>query len=496
MRAGVVSRSHWVRLTAALPAAALIAVLPMAPASATEGSNTSSSCQAATSAGWRSPLQQRYVITSPFGYRTDPISHVYQLHAGVDLAMLPGPGPVVAADEGTVVRVGPDGGLGNEVTLQHTGGVQTLYGHMAHTAAGLKPGMHVAAGQVLGLEGSTGASTGPHLHFEVHLDGKPVDPVPFMAARGVPLDGTVQVSQASAGFALPAAGVPRKASLHQTALPVPAELMTLYLGASQKYGVPWPLLAGVGMEETGQGRNNHTSSAGAKGLMQFLPSTFARYGVDGNGDGRADILNDADSVYSAANALRAWGATAGAAGIRQALYSYNHATWYVNDVLHYAAEYAAGSGARSCTSASVPAPSSQAATAVTWGRSQVGRTYLFGAEGPDKWDSSAFVQAAYAKAGIQLPRTAQQQRNWLAAGHGTRVSPGEERPGDLIFEDSYLGPDKVGYVMLVTDPREQRAVAAQDPQRNVGYTTYAGAQDRKHIFQIWRVTVPTKPAHR
>lgn len=166
-------------------------------------------------------------------------------------------------------------------------------------------------------------------------------------------------------------------------------------------------------------------------------------------------------------------------------------------MLHYAAEYAEGSGGFACSdSSSVPAGSRQAATAVAWGKGQVGHPYRFGAEGPDAWDSSAFVQAAYAKSGIQLPRTAAQQRDWLASGHGTRIEPGDERPGDLIFEDSYLGPDKVGYVMLVTDPQAQRAVAAQNPRLNVSYTTYAGARQTRHIFEIWRVRTPTATSHR
>ncbi|MFC6708004.1 C40 family peptidase [Flexivirga alba] len=126
------------------------------------------------------------------------------------------------------------------------------------------------------------------------------------------------------------------------------------------------------------------------------------------------------------------------------------------------------------------------------GEKEVGNTYQFGASGPKAWDSSAFTQAAYAQSGIRLPRTAQQQRDWLAAGHGTRVVPGQERPGDLIFENSYLGPDRVGYVILVIDPQSQRGVAAQDPTVNVSYTSYAGAQQSKHIFQIWRVKAPTK----
>lgn len=489
MQAGPGGRRSWLSPVAIIPAAALAVVLPVAPAMA--AGSTSGNCVIG-SAGWRAPVAQQYAITSPFGDRTDPISHSYRLHAGVDLAMLPGPGPVVAADAGTVVRSGPYGGLGNEVTLQHAGGVQTLYGHMARIADGLKPGTTVRAGQILGQEGSTGASTGPHLHFEVHVDGKPVNPVPFMKSRGAPLTGRAPAPATSTGFGLPAAGSPRKQTLKGVALPVPSDLMNLYQTASQKYGVPWPLLAGVGMEETAQGRVDHTSTAGAKGVMQFLPSTFARYGVDGNGDGKVDIHDKADSVYSAANALRAWGASEGAAGVRKALYSYNHADWYVNDVLYYAAQYAGRSGGVACTSGPVTAATRQAASAVTWAQGQVGHRFRFGADGPEEWDSSAFVQAAYGKAGVWIPRSTRQQRDWLAAGHGTRVKPGDERPGDLIFEDSYLGPDQVGFVMLVTDPASQQAVAARNPRLNVTSGSYAGEQHSKHIFEVWRVKVPAK----
>lgn len=490
MRSGAMARRSWLRLIAVLPAAAMVVALPMAPAQATgsSGSTGANSCVPGQT-GWRAPVQQRYVITSPFGDRDNPISHRYQLHAGVDLAMQPGPGPVVAADAGTVLRAGPYGGLGNEVTLQHAGGIQTLYGHMAHIADNIKPGTKVYAGQVLGQEGSTGASTGPHLHFEVHQDGKPINPVPFMAQRGAPLTGAAPKAMV-ASVALPSADSPRKNSINQSALSVPDSLMNLYLRAGQKYGVPWPLLAGVGMEETAHGRNNHTSSAGAVGVMQFMPGTFARYGVDGNGDGRVDIRNDADSVYSAANALRAWGATEGAAGVRQALFSYNHAQWYVNDVLHYAGAYAEGSGGIACTDAPQPAGTAQAAGAVRWADSKVGHKFRFGADGPDAWDSSSFVQAAYAQVGVRLPRTAQEQRAWLASGHGTRVQPGDARPGDLIFEDSYLGPNHIGFVMLVTDPQSQRGVAARNPQLQVTHLSYADAQHNKHIFEVWRLTQP------
>jgi len=455
-----------------------------APASAAEAGAT---CASGVTTGWRLPVQQRYVITSGFGMRTDPITHQYRLHAGVDLAMLPGPGPVVAAAAGTVVRSGPYGGLGNEVTLQNADGVQTLYGHMSQIDPSIRAGVQVAAGQVLGTEGSTGQSTGPHLHFEVHVNGSPVNPVAFMASHGAPLTGAAPSgSGVSTGVALPAAGAPRQNSLSQQPLTVPSDIMNLYVAAGQKYGVPWALLAGVGMEETGQGRNNHESTAGALGLMQFLPSTFARYGVDGNGDGKADILNDADSVYSAANALRAFGAANGADGVRQALYSYNPAQWYVNDVLYYANSYN-GAGS-SCTSAA----SGQLGAAVSWAEGRVGQSYSFGADGPSAWDSSSFVQAAYAKSGVKIPRTAQAQRDWMAAGHGVRVQPGDEQPGDLIFENSYLGPDKIGFVMIVTDTSADRGVAARNPQLGVAHVSYADAAQSKHIFEIWRPKASTR----
>jgi membrane-bound lytic murein transglycosylase B len=96
------------------------------------------------------------------------------------------------------------------------------------------------------------------------------------------------------------------------------------------------------MEETAHGRTTATSSAGARGLMQFMPATFAAYGVDGDGDGRAVITSDADSVFSAANYLTRSGVTKGPDGVRRALFAYNHATWYVNDVLHYAHAYGGG----------------------------------------------------------------------------------------------------------------------------------------------------------
>lgn len=474
---------------ALIPAAALCltsTVFAVSGAAAAEGTGGSgATCATPSSGGWRAPVRQAYVITSTFGERVDPINGRRTLHAGVDLAITSGPGPVVAASAGTVVRAGPYGGLGNEVTLRHPNGVETLYGHMSKIDPAIKPGATVAEGQVLGTEGSTGHSTGPHVHFEVHVDGKPVDPLPFMTARHAALGGTASSASSTTGVSLPAPKGPRQQSVHQDALPVPADLMKLYVAASSKYSVPWQLLAGIGMEETAQGRNNQRSSAGALGLMQFLPSTFEHYGVDGNGDGKIEIGSDADSVFSAANALRAWGVGDGPEAVRSALFRYNHAHWYVNDVLYYAAQYAESSD--TCVAAAPSAPSTAAGKAVAWANGQVGHAYRFGADGPDQWDSSSFVQAAYQQVGVSLPRTATEQRDWLAAGHGERVKPGEEKPGDLIFENSYLGPGKIGFVMIVTDPGKHEAVAARNSTLGITGLSYAGDATQKQIFEVWRV---------
>jgi len=447
--------------------------------------------QCAPAGAWRTPTGQRYVLTSSFGKRVDPITHRYQLHAGTDLAMLPGPGPVLAASAGTVVRSGPYYGLGNEVTLRHPGGVETLYGHMSRIT--VHAGEHVDAGQQLGVEGSTGQSTGNHLHFEVHVHGAPVNPVPFMAQHGVPLDGTVHTTAArrhtGGSFALPAAGRSRRESLHLRPLSIPATVRRLYHRAAARYGLPWTLLAGVGMEETAHGRNNHRSSAGARGLMQFMPATFAAYGVDGDHDGRARITDDADSIFSAAHLLVASGAKTGPQGVRDALYAYNHANWYVNDVLYYAHSYGGATvDGGSCRAVEAGHSSTTAAQAARWARSKEGGAFRFGADGPHAWDSSSFVQSAYAQAGVKMPRTAQAQRNWLAHGHGIRVAPGHEQPGDLIFQDSYLGTGQIGFVELVVDSSQHQAVAARNPRVGVSAAPYADSGHGHHIFEIWRVT--------
>jgi murein DD-endopeptidase MepM/ murein hydrolase activator NlpD len=116
-------------------------------------------------------------VVSPFGPRLHPILGYTRVHTGVDLAAASGE-PIRAADTGIVVMAGWNGGYGNCVIIDHGGGLATLYAHQSRVAVSV--GDRVTRGQVIGYVGSTGLSTGPHLHFEVRINGNPVDPVPYL----------------------------------------------------------------------------------------------------------------------------------------------------------------------------------------------------------------------------------------------------------------------------------------------------------------------------
>ena len=116
-------------------------------------------------------------IASGFGYRIDPVYKVTKLHAGLDFAAPIGT-PIYATADGTVTRADfNEGGYGNHVIINHGYGYETLYGHMVRFKT--RVGRKVKRGEVIGYVGSTGKSTGPHCHYEVHKNGTPVDPVYF-----------------------------------------------------------------------------------------------------------------------------------------------------------------------------------------------------------------------------------------------------------------------------------------------------------------------------
>lgn len=120
------------------------------------------------------PLPKEYRISSPFGYRIHPISKVRKLHAGTDFAAPKGT-KVLAAGSGIVITAKEWGGYGNAIMIDHGNGKWTLYAHLSRIR--VKEGDEVKAGQHIGDVGSTGVSTGPHLHYEVRINSEPVDPM-------------------------------------------------------------------------------------------------------------------------------------------------------------------------------------------------------------------------------------------------------------------------------------------------------------------------------
>jgi murein DD-endopeptidase MepM/ murein hydrolase activator NlpD len=116
-------------------------------------------------------------IASGFGYRIDPIYKTRKMHAGLDFTA-PSGTPIYATADGTVMIAGNLGnGFGNHVMINHGYGYETLYGHMSRVKA--RPGQQIKRGEVIGYVGSTGKSTGPHCHYEVHFRGNKIDPVYF-----------------------------------------------------------------------------------------------------------------------------------------------------------------------------------------------------------------------------------------------------------------------------------------------------------------------------
>ena len=117
---------------------------------------------------------------------------------------------------------------------------------------------------------------------------------------------------------------------------IPPFLLPIYQACGTEYGIPWEVLASINKIETGFGTNLNVSSAGAVGWMQFLPSSWEAFGLDANGDGRKDPYNPVDAICAAANYLKLAGAHE---DLYQAIFAYNHADWYVQEVLLYARAY-------------------------------------------------------------------------------------------------------------------------------------------------------------
>jgi len=127
-------------------------------------------------------------LSSGFGTRKHPILGYQKAHKGVDFAAARGT-PIMAAGDGVIERAGPYGSFGNYVRIRHSQGYKTAYAHMNSIKKGVRTGVRVRQGEVIGYVGTTGRSTGPHLHYEVHLKDTPVNPQNLKIATGVNLSG-------------------------------------------------------------------------------------------------------------------------------------------------------------------------------------------------------------------------------------------------------------------------------------------------------------------
>ena len=233
---------------------------------------------------------------------------------------------------------------------------------------------------------------------------------------------------------------------------IPASYLALYQQAAATCpGLSWTVLAAIGTAESGNGRNDGPSAAGAVGPMQFLPATFAAYDqpVPPGGANPPTPYDPTDAVYAPARMLCANGAGKGV-GLARSIWDYNHSIAYVTEVLDLAASFA-GASTNTSTSAA-------ATTAVDWALAQVGTPYVWGGETPGVgFDCSGLVQAAYRVAGINLPRTAQPQFD--AGPHLPPSSPLE--PSDLVFFGTSTGG--VTHVGIYVGARDGQALMVDAP---------------------------------
>jgi len=223
---------------------------------------------------------------------------------------------------------------------------------------------------------------------------------------------------------------------------IPAGYLALYQHAATSCpGLGWTVLAAIGTVESDNGQSaapgvhSGANNAGAQGPMQFEPATFAAYArpVPAGGADPPSPYDPVDAIYAAARYLCASGA-AGGRDLPGAIYAYNHDPAYVTTILALAARYTQSNQ-----------PAAPAAIAVGYARSQLGVPYRWGGDGNGGFDCSGLTQAAYSAAGVQLPRTAQQQYD--AGPHLPTGTPLE--PGDLLFYGT--SPADITHVGIATD---------------------------------------------
>ncbi len=243
---------------------------------------------------------------------------------------------------------------------------------------------------------------------------------------------------------------------------IPGAYVGAILSAGQTCATLSPGLLAAQLKQESGFRPGARSPVGALGIAQFMPGTWASHGKDGDGDGRADILNPADAIPSAAAydcsvaaavadvpgdpvrlMLAAYNAGPGAVRAYQGVPPFPETQSYVESIL---AAVPGMTAALSSASAPIGPATEAAAAAVAFARGELGDPYVLGANGPDAWDCSSLVQAAYAAAGVRLPRTTYDQVD--ASGPSIALMPlSAWRPGDLLFAAGSDGtPSNPGHV--------------------------------------------------
>jgi hypothetical protein len=211
---------------------------------------------------------------------------------------------------------------------------------------------------------------------------------------------------------------------------IPAEhLDVMRQAANETCGLPWQVIAAIAKVESDFGRNMATSSAGAIGYGQFLPSSWSAFGNGG------DPYDYRDAIPAIARYLCAHGAPH---DLRRAVWAYNHLDSYVDMVLSIAVRYGLGAA-----EPELPEGSAALAAVVILARTQIGRPYVWGGASPaSSFDCSGLVQWAFGQLGARLPRTAQQQYDATR-----RVSRNDLKPGDLVFfERTYPSNERITHV--------------------------------------------------
>lgn len=250
----------------------------------------------------RAPMPGAFTITSEYGARD---FRGAEFHAGLDFATS-APVPVLAITAGTVTFAGPAGSAGNMVVIDHGNTVTTRSMHLASIA--VRQGQAVAAGHVLGVEGTTGDSTGLHLHLEIKVVGATVNPRDWLTRAGVPLPSTGGWTTAAGAVTAAAPGTAHA----QAPTGCSAAAVGLKSEAVPAAFAPWVMKAGTvcatvpaaiiaAQIETESGWNPRAVSAkGAQGPSQFMPGTWAAYGRDDDGNGTASPFDVGDAVMAQA----------------------------------------------------------------------------------------------------------------------------------------------------------------------------------------------------